>query len=246
MRRIVFSVAALLVVAFAASAMQAASIDMSDEIDLGPSPLGALHFSIASGGDFNLSIFNLHGKAAGIGTLASSGPYTLVEQGGTSIVGTPINGCTKASLTCEFGVAQNKPVLFSYGKSGSLLTADVTFQDLTETAITQGNVNDELLVNLTNFGGTLGKQFVADGVLQMSILFNIRTTGIYNLVGVQPGKTIFASVKTGQINPVIAPQLVPEPAELSLMGAGLLGLGLVLRKRLQTGRQSVSNPGREF
>jgi hypothetical protein len=210
----------------------ASSIDTADQINLLGGKfvtLGTFQFHMLGGGNFNLTVTNAHGKGYGTGEFATTPtlqPFTIIEQLGTTISDAPVGACTnQPGSSCTFAINQSQPLLFEYGKNGSLLTADLQLMDIFETNIKTADVNTQAMINLTNFSGSFADAFTQNGVLQMVLLLNIRTTGIYSLVGVQAGKTIFASIASGQANP-----LIPEPASLATFGAALLSFGVLARK----------------
>ena len=61
------------------------------------------------------------------------------------------------------------------------------------------------------------------------------------LVGEPAGRTIWASILSGQVNPLNAPDppTTAEPASLAILGAGLLGIGFVLRRKLTSSNQGL-------
>jgi len=248
MRKYLLRLSALAILTLLVSAAGATSLDTIDQINIyGPpySPSGAFQFYMTAPGDFTLHLGNtssiITDKGSGTGLFATQKlqPVAII-QNGTTITGSQAGGCANTSgSSCTFDLTQSGgPILFEYGKNGSLLTADLQLEQIVETNTTGGSVNNALFINLTNFSGQWAGDFAHDGVLQLELLFNIQNPSkgkpIYSLVGEPAGRTIWASILSGQVNPVNAPDppTTAEPASLAMLGVGLLSIGAFLRKKV--------------
>lgn len=169
--------------------------------------------------DFNVT-FNINNLlATGFGTLASSGFYSITNSGAIlSSNGSCGSGC--------FMLGQTAPLKFKYGSTAGasdLLTGDLFFTDLVQTAMGGGIFNDSLVVNFSVTGGDLASAFTTgNGIITLQIKF----TTNQDLATILNGQTLLAKVVGGAVFPA------PEPASLVLMGAGLVGLASLGRKKL--------------
>lgn len=201
----------------------AGTIDTQDQITLGPTPQTSFVFTGEKGGGFSLNLAGVMGAAVGQGSLASTGHYSI-NQNGASITsgGSCGTGC--------FSLNQSAPLIFKYGSTatnGSLLTGDLQLVSINQTPSTKSGVfNEALVVDLTITGGSLAGKFTGgSGVLQITLLF----TSTQNLGSLAFGKVLDAGIHSGSVNP-----LLPEPGSLALLGTGLVSLGGVVRMfRLQ-------------
>jgi len=197
----------------------AGSIDTTDQITLAASPANSFVFTgLGPTGNFSLSLVNVLGAASGIGTLASSGFYSIAMNGSSLASGGSCGvGC--------FLINQSKPLLLAYGSNytnGSLLTGALQLLSIDQSSSGKSGVfNDSLLVNLTVTGGSLATHFSgSSGVVQLTLLFG--TT--QELATIMKGQHLYASIHSGAVNPLT----LPEPASLALVGSGLLSLGGVI------------------
>jgi hypothetical protein len=210
------------ILALCAGPAFAGTIDTSDQITLGPTPQTSFVFTGTTGG-FSLNLAGVMGVAVGQGSLASSGHYSISQNGASITSGTSCGtGC--------FTLNQSAPVLFKYGSTatnGSLLTGNLELVSINQTASTKSGVfNEALVVDLTVTGGSLEGKFTGgSGVVQITLLF----TSTQNLATLGLGKILDAGIHSGSVNP-----LLPEPGSLALLGTGLVSLGGVVRMfRLQ-------------
>jgi hypothetical protein len=190
------------------------------EIILGSSTGAPVKFTGTGGGNFsvNFNIMNL--SAFGTGTLTSGPGFYSIVNGGASIFSN--GGCG----TGCFMLGQSGPLAFKYGSTagaGDLLTGQLYLTDIVQTALGGGIFNDQLVINFIATGGSLQGAFGNNnGIVQLTIKF----TTNQSLASIMSGQQLLAKVVSGAVFPV------PEPSSLPLLGAGILGLAVLCRKRL--------------
>lgn len=207
-----------------ASSAFAGTIDINDQITLGASHgapnTDAIDLNPTGGGAFSVTFnSNANGAANGVGTLFSSGFYTILQNGATDNSNGLGCGGTCVNLN------QSGSLLFEYGsaKGGSnLLTGNLTLVDVSQSVKT-GAFNDAFVVNLTITGGSLAPAFTTgNGVVQMQIDFSGNGNILAGL-----SAPLNAYIHSGSVNPVI-----PEPTPLLMLGTGLISLAGLVRSKL--------------
>lgn len=192
-----------------------------NEIVLGSSSGAPIKFIGTGGGNFDIN-FNIQNLVAtGFGTLASSGFYSIASAG------TLIQSTGSCGSGC-YMLGQSGPLAFKYGSTAGandLLTGNLTFNSIAQTAMGGGVFNDQLVINFTVTGGDLSSAFLTNnGIVQLTIKF----TTTQSLATIMSNQTLLAKVVSGAVFPV------PEPTSLSLLSFGLLGLAGLCKKKIVT------------
>src|SRR5690348_3795484 len=159
MRKYLLRLSALAILTLLVSAAGATSLDTIDQINIYGVPYsgsGSFQFHMAGSGDFTLHLGNsssiITTKGSGTGLFDTGNLQRVaILQNGATLDGAQAGACSNTSgSSCIFDITQSGgPILFEYGKNGSLLTADLQLEQIVETNTTGGAVNDALLVNLT-------------------------------------------------------------------------------------------------
>jgi hypothetical protein len=224
MKKLVLAVLAALVLLLCSAPAFA-----GNEIVLGSSTGAPIKFvGTGHNGSHDFSVtFNINNLlATGFGTLSSSGFYSITNSG-SSLFSTGA-GCGSGC----FMLGQNGPLAFKYGSTpgaSDLLTGQLYFTDIVQTAMGGGIFNDALVINFVVTGGDLAGAFATgNGTVTLQIKFVTNQ----DLATILNGQTLLAKVVTGAVFPA------PEPASLVLMGAGLVGLASLGRKKLLPKRVS--------
>jgi hypothetical protein len=122
-------------------------------------------------------------------------------------------------------LSQGSAVAFSYGSSqntNDLLTGDLWFSSISQTSGGSGILNDQLVINFAVTGGSLAGAFSnGNGIVTLTIKFTTKQ----DLATLLKNQVLLAKVVSGAVFPV------PEPASLALLGASLLGLAGVAKKK---------------
>jgi hypothetical protein len=170
-----------------------------------------------TGSDWSLAVTNgASGGAFGEGPASGqNGTYSLTTTGVT-ITGT-FQGVVAGAD--EWTITQNKAIGFNI--SGGLLSGNLTLVSLDQEG-SVGHFNDNLTANLTGLSGALAPYFTsAGGVVTLDIDLskgNLSTLGT--------GSTLKEFLADGSVSST------PEPGTFVMLGAGLLGAGGYLRRKI--------------
>lgn len=172
----------------------------------------------------------LAGRAIGTGKAALPGnkpaPYTILTSKSDVITASD-----PSSVPGEWTITQSAPEAFNWGKNGSLLTGTFDLISLFQAPGSSVAVfNDEGIFNMVITGGSETFAFGGPSASIDLIVKFQSTTDLGKLLGTE--KSVMTSrLSSGEILPT------PEAGTLALMGAGLMGIaGLIRRRRLGLGK----------
>jgi hypothetical protein len=170
----------------------------------------------------------LSGTGTGSGALQSSGTFTLDSKANSILLTSNGSGgyAASASAPIKFNLQGS-----ASGQTGTLLSGTLNLLDFSQASgSSQGSFNSNLAANLDLKGGLLANIFTASGgVLSLNVQFPT-SVNVSTLVGTNLSLAASLSASgAGGISPT------PEPGTLLLVGAGLLVLGVGLRRHRHSG-----------
>lgn len=195
-------------------------------VSLGGTASDSFVFTGTGGGSWTLALVNPcpvgQCTATGQGPAFGTNGFYSFNTTGVTITGT-YNGSNDWTIT------QNQGIGFNIGSSAgghNLLSGSLQLVSMDQTGKT-GSFNDELVANLSNLTGTLAQYFTAaGGIYQFTVDLTTCKNGTC-LSGLGAGQTFKTDLgSSGEITST------PEPGTFVLLGAGLLGVGGYLRRRI--------------
>jgi hypothetical protein len=200
-------------------------------VSLGGTAADSFVFTGTGSGNWTLGLVNPcpagQCTATGEGPALGTNGFYSFNTTGVTITGT-YNGGNDWTIS-QSGGAWGGAILFNIGSTtggNNLLSGDLQLVSLDQTGKI-GSFNDNLIANLTNLTGTLAQYFTAAGGIYQFDIDLTTCKGGTCLSGLGSGQTFKTDLgSSGEITST------PEPGTFVMLGAGLLGVGGYLRRKI--------------